>query len=492
MFLLLPALLLLSAPPATDDISEQVRRFTEVYAAVEREAADPVVPAKAIYDGAIPGMLRRLDPHSVFFDPDQFQQLKHLETSTEKGFGSIVSLVPGRVIVLQTLPETPSQKSGLSAGDEILAINGIALGRFDIDQLVELLSQLRQKPVRLDVHRPGQSQLLQFTMTPAELQAPSVERAFFLRSGIGYVRVSSFDAQTGARIREAIDKLGGRNLKGLVLDLRNNPGGLLPAALETVSLFLKPGQKLMGVRGRSVTAQDEVVPDKNEPYDFPLTVLINHKSASAAEIVAGALQDHDRAVIIGEKSFGKGLVQSVYPLSQKTGLALTTAFYYTPSGRSIQKPLATGQIRQSDISNTPANESGYQTDSGRRVIGGGGIQPDYEAFPEGVTPFRAALEASASFPSFATEYVRQHGAVTDSFEVTSDALDEFHVFLSDRRITPGVSEWAAEREWIRSRLKEEIFNQTLGVERGDEVEAQRDPVILTALAHLDARLASQR
>lgn len=268
MFLLLPALLLLSAPPATDDISEQVRRFTEVYAAVEREAADPVVPAKAIYDGAIPGMLRRLDPHSVFFDPDQFQQLKHLETSTEKGFGSIVSLVPGRVIVLQTLPETPSQKSGLSAGDEILAINGIALGRFDIDQLVELLSQLRQKPVRLDVHRPGQSQLLQFTMTPAELQAPSVERAFFLRSGIGYVRVSSFDAQTGARIREAIEKLGGRNLKGLVLDLRNNPGGLLPAALETVSLFLKPGQKLMSVRGRSVTAQDEVVPDKSEPVRF--------------------------------------------------------------------------------------------------------------------------------------------------------------------------------------------------------------------------------
>jgi carboxyl-terminal processing protease len=492
MFPLLPALLLLSGAPAADDISEQVKKFTEVYAVVEREAADPVVPAKAIYDGAIPGMLRRLDPHSIFFDPDQFQQLKHLETSTEKGFGSIVSLLPGRVIVLQTLPGTPSAKAGLAAGDEVLAVNGIALARFDIEQLAELLSQLRQKPVRLDVRRSGQSQLLEFTMTPAELQAPSVERAFLLRPGVGYVRVSSFDAQAGAQIKAAIDKIGGPELKGLVLDLRNNPGGLLPAALETVSLFLQSGQKLMSVRGRTVAVRDDVVPANNAPYDFPLAVLLNHKSASASEIVAGALQDHDRAIVVGERSFGKGLVQSIYPLSQNTGLALTTAFYYTPSGRSIQRPIEAGQIRLSDITGPDSRETAFRTDSGRPVLGGGGIQPDYAAFPGDMTRFRAALESSGAFPSFATEYVRQRGALSASFDVTPDVLDDFHVFLSDRRITPNVGEWAEEREWIRSRLKEEIFNQTLGVERGDEVEAQRDPVILTALDHLDARLASSR
>jgi len=477
MWPFIPAFLVLFSSQAEDDLSAHLKRFMDVYALVEREAAEPVSPDKAVYGGAIPGMLRRLDPHSVFFDPAQFEQLKELEKSTRKGFGSVVSVMPGRVVVLQALPGTPSAKSGIAPGDEILVINGISLAGLDMEDLVELLGQSRQKEARLDVRRPGVAALLQFTLTPEELQSPSVERRFFLRPGIGYLRVSSFDAETGSQIRAAIEKLGGNKLKGLVLDLRDNPGGILPAALETVALFLQPGQTLLSVRGRVVAAKEEKAAETARPYAFPLAVLINAKSASASEIVAGALQDHDRGVILGEPSFGKGLVETVYPLSESTGLALTTAYYYTPSGRSIQKPLAVGQIQPVRTSET------FRTDSGRPVQGGGGIQPDYVVYPEPLTQFRAALQAGGWVTSFATEYTRSH-SVSEEFEVAPGLLDEFQVYLSERDIRPSVGEWSREREWIRNHLKAEIFNQTLGVAKGDEVEAQRDPVILAALEKL--------
>ncbi|HXN45028.1 MAG TPA: S41 family peptidase [Bryobacteraceae bacterium] len=485
MFWLIPALLLLPPPPAaSEDVMEQMKKFIDVYAVVEREAADPVAPEKALYQGAIPGMLRRLDPHSVFLDPDQFQQLKEMETSTRKGFGSIVSVLPGRVIVLQVLPGTPAQKAGLGPGDEILAVNNYPLERLEIEQIIGVLGEARQKQARLAVHKPGNVRILEFTLTPAELQSPSVERSFLLKPGIGYVRVTSFDADTGAQIKTAIDGLGGNALHGLVLDLRNNPGGVLPAALVTASLFLKPEASLLSVRGRSFEASRESVPKDSLPYTFPVAVLVNEKSASASEIVAGALQDHDRAVIVGETTFGKGLVQNVYPLSAGTGLALTTAYYYTPSGRSIQKPLEESQV----VSVSPETKKDFRTDSGRLVRGGGGIRPDFEAAPEPLTRFRIVLEASGVFTQFATGYVQRHPGITADFEVTAAALDEFQLYLSARNIRPAVTEWSSEREWISSRLKSEIFNQSLGVERGDEVEAQRDPVILTGLARLGVAL----
>jgi carboxyl-terminal processing protease len=423
-------------------------------------------------------MLRRLDPHSVFLDPAQFQQLKEMENSTRKGFGSVVSVLPGRVIILQVLTGTPAAKSGLGPGDEILAINNVPIARLDMDQLIQLLTESRQKRARLDVRRPGNARLLQFTMTPEELQSPSVERAFLLRPGIGYLRVTSFDVETGGQIKEAIEKLGGARLRGLVLDLRNNPGGVLPAALQTAALFLPPETKLLTVRGRAMESKEETVPKNATPYTFPVAVLINGKSASASEIVAGALQDHDRGVVIGEQSFGKGLVQSVYPLSESAGLALTTAYYYTPSGRSIQRALANVQIVRPEPKE-------YRTDAGRKVRGGGGIKPDFEVFPEPLTRLRTALEASGMFPSFATEYTRRHRDLDGTFEVTAPVLDEFRVYLSERSIQPGVGEWSREREWICNRLKTEIFNQALGVEQGDEVEAERDPVILTAIRQID-------
>jgi carboxyl-terminal processing protease len=325
--------------------------------------------------------------------------------------------------------------------------------------------------------------LLDFTLTPEEMQQPSVERAFLVKPGIGYIRVASFDEKTGAQIKQAIESLGGRKLKGLVLDLRNNPGGLLTSALETVSLFLKPGLPILTVRGRAVPQKEEKVPASAEPYDFPVAALINGKSASASEIVAGALQDHDRAAIVGEPSFGKGLVQSVFPLADSTGLALTTALYYTPSGRSIQKPFDAAQFALGATAAHPNAKSDFHTDKGRSVRGGGGIMPDEVVYPAPVSRFKAAIEASGSFTSFATQYTQKH-KVTENFEVTPALLDDFHVYLADRNIQPSVAEWSGELDFIRNRVKTEIFNQSLGVEKGDEVEAQRDRQIQRAVERI--------
>jgi carboxyl-terminal processing protease len=461
-------------------LDREVKRITDVYAVVEAHEADPVSPDQAIYQGAIPGLLRKLDPHSVFFDPGQFDQLKQMERSTSKGFGTIVSLMPGRVIVLQALPGTPSARSGMAPGDEILAVNNIRLDRLNLEQLTQFLGEARQKPAQLYVRRQGSANLISMTLTPEEMLSKSVDRAFLLQPGIGYVRVVSWESQTGQQLHYAIEQLGGDRLKGLVIDLRDNPGGIIGAAMEACAMFLEPGQTILSVRGRKSAPEVQKVPPGTKPYRFPVTVLVNAKSASASEIVAGALQDHDRATIVGETSFGKGLVESVFPLSEKTGMALTTALYYTPSGRSIQKPFQVGDFELAATAAHPNEQSEFKTDKGRPVHGGGGITPDIFAQPAPQTRVTVALQASGSFVSFATEYCHNN-KVDANFEVTPEVLDQFQAYAAERRIQPGIGEWTANREFIEHHLKSEILNQALGVEKGDEVEMRYDPEVRRAV-----------
>ena len=472
-----------------EDLAKEVKRLVDAYSIIESFSADPIDPEKAFNQGAIPGLLRRLDPHSVFFDPGQFEQVKQMQESTTKGFGTVVSVLPGRVIVLQATPGTPSGRSGIAPGDEILAVNNIRLDRLDMDQLVQLLSESKQRPARLDVRRPGNVRLMQFTLVPEEMQAPSVDRAFLIEPGYGYVRVTGFEEKTAAQLKEAIDKMGGQKLKGLVLDLRKNPGGMVTAALDTASLFLQPKQSILTIRGRKVAETVQRVPDDAQPYTFPLTVLLDEKSASASEIVAGSLQDHDRATIVGQPSFGKGLVQNVFPLKDGSGIALTTALYYTPSGRSIQKQFSDQRHLDNEdfaLAATAAHPNArtdFKSDKGRPLEGGGGIIPDVPVAPESVTRLHEVLEQSASFTSYATEFLKTN-KVTPEFEVSPQLLDQFKEYLYERHIQPSLQEWSRERTFIENRLKTEIFNQGISVEKGDEVEAQRDPVIQKALAVL--------
>jgi carboxyl-terminal processing protease len=475
--MIVPLLFLFAAPPSVEDLESALKRFSSVLAIVQQQAADPVNSEQALYEGAIPSMLRQLDPHSVFFDPAQYEQLKEMEKSEQKGFGTIVSILPGRVFVLQAMPGTPSAKAGLQPGDEIVAVNNVALARLEFDQIVGFLGEARQHQAQLIVRRPTNARLLSFVLDPELVDAPSVDRAFLLRPDLGYIRLTGFDPQTAKQLKDAIEKLGGDKLHGLVLDLRDNPGGVVQAALEAASYFLKPGQKILSVKGRSIDDQTVEVPKTATPYTFKLAVLVNEKTASASEILSGALQDHDRAVIIGQPSFGKGLVQNVFNLSGQTALALTTAFYYTPSGRSIQKPLASGHLE------LEKQEQEFHTDSGRGVTGGGGIRPDVIVPAEAPTRLRMVLEGSGIMTSFATEYT-QNNHVSESFAVTPSILEDFQLFAGQHQIQPSVSDWLRDRDWIQNRLKQEIFNQSLGVAKGDEVGAQSDLVVQAAIQQL--------
>jgi len=484
--LLLPFLLLLAADdPATDpaaQLARELKKMVDVFVIMDRQAADPVPPETAFYQGAIPGMLRTLDPHSIFFDPGQYEQLKQMEKSESKGFGTVVNVLPGRVIVLQALPGTPSSKAGLAPGDEILAINGYVLARLEFEQLVQLLTAARQQEALLEVRKPGSARMLRMTMTPELVESPSVDRSFILAPGIGYVRVTSFEEATGKLVRSTIEKLGGESLKGLVLDLRGNPGGVVQAAVDTSSLFLQPDQLVFTIKGRAQKTEQVHSSETAKPYKFPIAVLVDGKSASASEILTGALQDHDRATVLGEPSYGKGLVQSVFPLSSGTGLALTVAFYYTPSGRSIQHPLEGSTIEAT----TRGMKGTYHTDSGREVHGGGGIQPDEIVLPPLQDRLSMVLDASGSITSFAGEYLQQH-QIHEDFEVTPAILDELHLYLSDRNISPGPGDWSSHRQFIESRLKQELMTLSFGVPKGDEVELQRDPVVQRALQIVKAR-----
>ena len=460
-------------------LPRHIKTFIDVFATVENEAADPISRDQAIYQGALPAMLRTLDPHSAFFDPGQFTQLQQMQRGESKGFGTIVSIVPGRVIVLQTIDGAPAQKAGLAAGDEILAINNIPLGGLEPEQLIQLLGAARQQTAALDVRKPGNARLFRLTLTPALVDSPSVDRVFLIAPGVGYLRVTGFEEATGKLLREAIQTLGGEKLKGLVIDLRDNPGGAVQSAAESASLFLGPDQVIFSVRPRRGEEQTVRVPKLNANYKFPLALLMNSKSASAAEILAGALQDHDRATILGEPSYGKGIVQNVFTLSSNTALALTVAFYYTPSGRSIQKPLESGSLNVS----AKATPGTFHTDRGRDVVGGGGIQPDELIGPPIPSRLVIVLDASGSLTTFASEYVQSHD-VPETFEVTPAVMDQLQGFLSARDIRPGVGEWLRDRDLIQSKLKQEIFNLKFGVAKGDEIEMRRDPVVLRALLKL--------
>ena len=456
-----------------------LQQFVEVLSTVETQAADPGSVDKMVYEGAIPSMLRPLDPHTQFFDPSQFQQLKEMEDSEQKGFGSIVSVLPGQVIFLQTLPGTPSNKAGIQAGDELVAINNIGIRSLEPEQIIQLLTEARQQKITIFVRRQGSAKLLDFTLTPELVDSPSVDRAFILDPGYGYIRVASWDLQTSKQLRDAISKLGSDKLQGLVLDLRNNPGGVVRAALDAASMFLQPGQRILTAKGRTTSDQSADVPKNADPFRFKVAILINGKTASASEIFSGALQDHDRAVVLGEPSYGKGLVQSVLPLSGGAGLAITTAFYYTPSGRSIQRPLRNSAL--SETFSSDVAKPTYKTDKGRTVTGGGGIQPDVAVLPATLSRLEAVLDGSGAIMSFATEYLASHSPLPEGFKVTPETIDEFKVFLAARQIQPSMSEWSTERSWVSNHLKQEIVTQAKGVDKGDEIQAQFDPQVQAAL-----------
>jgi carboxyl-terminal processing protease len=466
------------------DVRESLRSFADVYDVVQQNYAEPVSPDKAIYNGAIPGMLRVLDPHSNFFDPKSYAALREEQRGKYYGVGMQVGPRNNKVIVIAPFAGAPAYRAGIRPGDVIIAVDGKPTDNMSTSDVAELLKGPKGTAVKITMLREGNDKPLDFTVVRDEIPRYSVDVHFLIRPGIGYVHISGFQETTEHELRQALDELG--DLHGLILDLRQNPGGLLSEGVGVADQFLKKGQVIVSHHGRASAEKVYKAAHGNGGKDYPLVVLVNRGTASAAEIVAGAIQDHDRGLIAGETTFGKGLVQTVYPLSENTGLALTTAKYYTPSGRLIQRDWSNISLYDyyyNDRGNGDASNANHEvkmTDSGRTVYGGGGITPDVKIASVKSNKFQDTLLEKYAFFNFAKHYVINH-KVNKQFEVDDAVMQEFRKYLDEQKIPFTEADLAENNDWIRADIKAELFINEFGQQEGMRVHAEGDPEVQKAL-----------
>src|SRR5437868_5049448 len=384
---------------ATEDSQSSVREFTTVLDVVQANYADRVDVDKEVYQGAIPGMLRVLDPHSNFFDARQFALLREDQRGKYYGVGMIVAPRENHTIVMAPYVGAPAYNAGLRPGDMIVKVDDKSTDGLTTTDVADMLKGQKGTVVKITISREGYNEPLIFTVTRDEIPRHSVDIAFQLKPGIGYVRLSGFNETTDREIADALKQLNAASLDGLILDMRGNPGGLLNEAVAVGDMFLDKNQLIVSHHGRASTERRYYAIRGNQGDNVPLVILVNGNSASATEIVSGAVQDHDRGLIVGETTFGKGLVQTVTPLSENTGLALTTARYYTPSGRLIQRDYKSISLYEYHYERkVPDHPSEVKlTDSGRQVTGGGGITPDINVAAPKLTKFQEALIRSDVF-----------------------------------------------------------------------------------------------
>jgi carboxyl-terminal processing protease len=475
------------------EVRDSLRQFSEIYNLVEQNYAEPVNADKAIYNGAIPGMLHVLDPHSNFFDPKSYSLLREEQSGKYYGVGMQIAPRNNKIVVMAPFVGMPAYKIGLRPGDAIIAVDGKPTDNLSVSEVADMLKGPKGTVVHISILREGNEKPLEFNVMRDEIPRYSVDLKFFIRPGVGYMHINGFNETTEQEVEEALTQFG--ELKGLILDLRGNPGGLLNEGVGVADKFLKKGQVIVSHRGRSSPEKLYKAAHGNAGKDYPLVVVVNRGTASAAEIVSGAIQDHDRGLIVGEVTFGKGLVQTVYPLSENTGLALTTAKYYTPSGRLIQRDYNGVSLydyyyaREQD--DTPSNTSAATTsskevkltDSGRTMYGGGGITPDVKMKPFKTTHFEDSLLVKYAFFNFAKHYlVNRH--IEKNFEVNDAVMLEFRKFLESQKIPFTEADLSQGADYIKSSIKTELFISEFGQEEGLRVRAESDPEVIAALNQL--------
>jgi len=475
-----------------EDADTAMKHFSTILGLVEENYSNDVDSDKAVY-GAIDGMLRTLDPHSKFFDPKAFNSLREDQRGKYYGLGITVTTRFGKVTVVSPpFVGSPAEKVGLRVGDVISQVNGESTTGMDLNEVVSKLKGPRGTPVKIKVVRPGVDEPIEMNPIRDEIAKYTINTTFMIKPRIGYIKLDSFAETTGQELRDALKKLrdelkksDARDFDGLVFDLRNNPGGLLQEAIEVCETFLQKGQLVVETRGRTRGSSRQYASQKlNSDNTFPLVVLINPQSASASEIVSGALQDHDRALIVGQTSFGKGLVQSVYPLSKNAGLALTTQKWYTPSGRLIQRDYS--QISQFDYynhreSNPPKKDDIKHSDIGRIVYGGGGITPDYVVEEPKVNEFQTMLAAKYAVYTFVRDFLAKSPTVDQSFQVSDALIDQFKQHMTKRGIEFTEKDFQDNRNYLKRSIKYEVFYNRFGVADAGRVLLEDDPQIMKAL-----------
>jgi carboxyl-terminal processing protease len=468
----------------TEQLDQDVANFTKVLALVEQNFAEPVSADKAIYKGAVPGMLRTLDPHSNFFDPKEYQALREDQRGRYSGVGMQVTSRNGKTVVQAPFPGYPAYKAGLRPGDIIVMVNDKPADGLTTTEIADLLKGQRGTKVQITVSREGSADNLTFTVTRDDISRKSVEDAFWVKPGIAYLKVLQFAENTGKELDDNLKRLGENNIKGLVLDLRDNPGGLLNQGVDVADHFLEKGALIVSHHGRSSPEKSYVARNGNHGHEYPIVVLVDGYSASAAEIVAGALQDHDRAWILGTRTFGKGLVQTVYPLTENTGLALTTAHFYTPSGRLIQRDYTNKSFydyyfHKEDDTKNPLDVK--MTEGGRTVYGGGGITPDEKYDAPKMDRLEVELVRAGLF-NFARWYFGSHSTSLPKGWMPDTAfLEEFHDYLLKHGTSFTESEFMQDRDWITRYLAREIYITAFNLDESDRIFAQTDPEVAKAV-----------
>ncbi|MCX6542952.1 MAG: S41 family peptidase [Acidobacteria bacterium] len=459
-------------------LPERYRAYTTAVRLIETTYVEKT-PADRVVYSSIAGMLQTLDPHSTFLDPRTYAQMQERQGGRYFGLGITIQTIDGDVTAVALFEGSPAYKKGVRRGDVIAKVDGDSAKGWTSDQAAKRMRGPRGTLVHLSLKRRGFDQLIELDVPRDEINIPTIPASFMIDETTGYIRLQDFAQQTDNDLTATLKALTEKGMKRLMLDLRLNPGGPLDQAIKVSSKFLQPGQMVVYTRGRVPNSdQDFRAADKSEYTAVPLIVLTNRGSASAAEIVSGALQDHDRGLIVGETTFGKALVQSVYRISEGAGLALTTARYYTPSGRLIQRPwdgtfdeyLNYGMKDQSVEREHPSAQLRY-TDSGRKVYGGGGIEPDHrlEGPIEGFNPsrFGRSLYARQSFSFYAQKFSavgdtriaaasHDRKSVAKDFVVDDAMVEDFRQYLQAEHVKIDETAFAQDLVFIKSMIRYEI------------------------------------
>lgn len=491
--------------------SKELREYADLLATARSFYAGDLASDKLVY-ASIQGMLTTLDPHTNFLEPDEYGVMQEKQRGSFFGLGIIIQKRNGKITVVTPIEGSPADRLGIRAGDVIDRIEGQGIDDLTVDAVVKRLKGPKGTKVRVTIVRPGLAEPLDMTVTRAEIPTNSVSYAFLVGPDVGYVRLKDFTYTSGKEIDDAWTKLEKQGMKKLVLDLRGNPGGILDQAIAVSDFFVDKGARVVSTKGRTAASEQTFnAPGKSTRPRIPVVVLINKGSASASEIVAGAIQDHDRGLVVGQTSWGKGLVQSVYNLDEGAGLALTTAKYYTPAGRCIQRDY--GEVLEyltpdeedgaeesgpaHDAASTQKREA-FRTDGGRTVYGGGGITPDvFVKVPE-ISRFAATLYARGLFFEFAVDYRAKNGEIGKDWRVTDAVREAFFKFLESR---PGGFDtnpreaYKAEKDTgiVDRAIREEILNAVFGRETGYKSSLEGDVQLQKALTLFDdaAKLADR-
>ncbi len=478
----------------SDATNPMMKEYSDLLATARAWYADDLGSEKLVY-ASISGMLDTLDPHSNFLEPEEYGAMQEKQRGSFYGLGIIISKRNGKVTVITPVEGSPAQKLGIRAGDIIDLVEGEPIDDLPIDAVVKKLKGPKGTKVNVTIVRPGLGEPLQMTVTRAEIPTNSVSFAFMVEPEVGYIRLKDFTHTSAPEIAEAWAKLEKQGMKKLVFDLRANPGGLLDQAIAVSDFFLRKGEKVVATRGRQAGSEQVfTAPGRNTKARIPVVVLVNKGSASAAEIVAGAIQDQDRGLVAGTTSWGKGLVQSVYTLSDGAGLALTTAKYYTPSGRCIQRDykeyieyVTPADEEESDSEpGDAAKKEVFRTAGGRIVYGGGGITPDVVVKADRLSSFLATLYARGVFFEWAVQYRAKHPEVPRDFKVTDAVREEFFSFVDSRPNapeTPARKSYADEKDKaaLDRALAEELVGAAHGPEAGYRITIQGDAQLRKAL-----------